>query len=84
MKRKTTVIIYLLCLLPMAGGAQSSSKQPTKKDTTMLQQREVERYDFEATRNGTDAVIIEQNGWRIEKGSVWEDGALYNEYAPAK
>ena len=50
----------------------------------MLQQREVERYDFEATRNGTDAVIIEQNGWRIEKGSVWEDGALYNEYAPAK
>ncbi|WP_314863719.1 hypothetical protein [Porphyromonas endodontalis] len=26
----------------------------------MLQQREVERYDFEATRNGTDAVIIEQ------------------------
>jgi len=68
----------------MAGGAQSSSKQPTKKDTTMLQQREVERYDFEATRNGTDAVIIEQNGWRIEKGSVWEDGALYNEYAPAK
>ena len=50
----------------------------------MLQQGEVERYDFEATRNGTDAVIIEQNGWRIEKGSVWEDGALYNEYAPAK
>ena len=50
----------------------------------MLQQREVERYDFEATKNGTIDVITEQDGWRIEKGSVWEDGALYDEYAPAK
>ena len=68
----------------MAGCAQSSSKQPTKKDTIMLQQGEVERYDFEATKNGTIDVITEQDGWRIEKGSVWEDGALYDEYAPAK
>ena len=50
----------------------------------MLQQREVERYDFEATKNGTIDVVTEEDGWRIEKGSVWEDGALYDEYAPAK
>ncbi|WP_314863712.1 hypothetical protein [Porphyromonas endodontalis] len=50
----------------------------------MLQQREVERYDFEATKNGTIDVIAEEDGWRIEKGSVWEDGFLYDEYAPAK
>ena len=51
----------------------------------MLQQREVERYDFEATKNGTDAVIVEQDGWKIEKGSILEKyGATYNEYAPAK
>ncbi|KGN69792.1 hypothetical protein HR09_03690 [Porphyromonas gulae] len=31
MKRKTTVIIYLLCLFPMLGCAQSLSKQPIKK-----------------------------------------------------
>ena len=50
----------------------------------MLQQREVERYDFEATRNGTDAVIVEQDGWLIEKSHMWESGPFYNEYAPAK
>ena len=51
----------------------------------MLQQGEVERYDFEATKNGTDAVIVEQDGWKIEKGSILEKyGATYNEYAPAK
>ena len=51
----------------------------------MLQQREVERYDFEATKNGTEAVIVEQDGWKIEKGSILEKyGATYNEYAPAK
>ena len=69
----------------MVGCAQTFGKQPTKKDTTMLQQREVERYDFEATKNGTDAVIVEQDGWKIEKGSILEKyGATYNEYAPAK
>ncbi|SUB67799.1 Uncharacterised protein [Porphyromonas endodontalis] len=68
----------------MAGCAQYSSKQPTKKDTTMLQQREVERYDFEATKNGTDAAIVEQDGWLIEKSSMWPSGPFYNEYAPAK
>ena len=36
----------------------------------MLQQREVERYDFEATKNGTEAVIVEQDGWLIEKSSM--------------
>ena len=51
----------------------------------MLQQREVERYDFEATKNGTEAVIVEQDGWKIKKGSILEKyGATYNEYAPAK
>ena len=51
----------------------------------MLQQREVERYDFEATKNGTVAVVIKQDGWKIEKGSILEKyGATYNEYAPAK
>ena len=84
MKRKTTAIIYLLCFLPMAGCAQCSSKQPTKKDTTMLQQREVERYDFEATKNGTEAAIVEQDGWILEKSSMWPSGPFYNEYAPAK
>ena len=51
----------------------------------MLQQKEVERYDFEATKNGTVAVVIKQDGWKIEKGSILEKyGATYNEYAPAK
>lgn len=51
----------------------------------MQQSKEVERYDFEATQNGTKAVTIEQDGWIIEKGSMWEElGAFYNEYAPAK
>ena len=51
----------------------------------MQQSREVERYDFEATKNGTEAVVIEQDGWIIEKGSMWEElGAFYDEYAPAK
>ncbi|WP_424773093.1 hypothetical protein [Porphyromonas endodontalis] len=50
----------------------------------MLQQGEVERYDFEATKNGTDAVIVEQDGWLIEKSHMWESGPFYNEYAPAK
>lgn len=51
-----------------------------------MQQKEmVETYDFEATQNGTKAVTIEQDGWIIEKGSMWEElGAFYNEYAPAK
>ena len=68
----------------MAGGAQSIGKQPTKKDTTMLQQREVERYDFEATKNGTIDVITEQDGWILEKSSMWPSGPFYDEYAPAK
>ena len=68
--KRTTLIIFLLFFVPMAGCAQFSSKQPTKKDTTMLQQREVERYDFEATKNGTEAVIVEQDGWLIEKSSM--------------
>ena len=50
----------------------------------MQQSREVERYDFEATKNGTIDVITEQDGWIVEKSSMWSDGALYNEYAPAK
>ena len=50
----------------------------------MLQQREVEQYDFEATKNGTDAVIVEQDGWLIEKSSMWPSGPFYDEYAPAK
>ena len=83
--KRTTLIIFLLCFLPVVGCAQTIGKQPTKKDTIMLQQREVERYDFEATKNGTDAVIVEQDGWKIEKGSILEKyGATYNEYAPAK
>ena len=84
MKRKITTIVYLLCLLPMVGYAQFSSKQQAEKDTIMLQQREVERYDFETTKNGTDAVIVEQDGWLIEKSHMWESGPFYNEYAPAK
>ena len=50
----------------------------------MLQQGEVERYDFEATRNGTDAVIVEQDGWILQKSSMWPSGPFYDEYAPAK
>ena len=82
--KSTTLIIFLLCFVPIVGCAQTIGEQRAKKDTTMLQQREVEQYDFEATKNGTIDVITEQDGWRIEKGSVWEDGALYDEYAPAK
>ena len=83
--KRTTLIIFLLFFVSMAGGTQIIAAQPIKRDTTMLQQREVERYDFEATKNGTDAVIVEQDGWKIEKGSILEKyGATYNEYAPAK
>ncbi|WP_368656466.1 hypothetical protein [Porphyromonas macacae] len=60
------------------------SKQPIKKDTIMQQSREVERYDFEATKNGTIDVITEQDGWIIEKSSMYSSGPLYDEYAPAK
>ncbi|WP_080734123.1 hypothetical protein [Porphyromonas gulae] len=84
MKRKTTAIIYLLCLFPMLGCAQSLSKQQTKKDTVMQQSKEIERYDFESTQNGTKAVTTEQNGWIIEKSSMHSSGPIYNEYAPAK
>ena len=68
----------------MVGCAQYSNKQQAKKDTTMLQQREVERYDFEATKNGTIDVITEQDGWILEKSSMWPSGPFYDEYAPAK
>ena len=84
MKRKTTAIIYLMCLFPMLGCAQSLSKQQTKKDTVMQQSKEIERYDFESTQNGTKAVTTEQNGWIIEKSSMHSSGPIYNEYAPAK
>ena len=50
----------------------------------MLQQREVERYDFEATKNGTIDVITEQDGWILEKTSMCPSGPFYDEYAPAK
>ena len=50
----------------------------------MLQQGEVERYDFEATKNGTIDVITEQDGWILQKSSMWPSGPFYNEYAPAK
>ena len=82
--KRTTLIIFLLCFVPMAGGTQIIAAQPIKRDTTMLQQREVDRYDFEATRNGTDAVIVEQDGWILEKSSMWPSDPFYNEYAPAK
>ena len=49
----------------------------------MLQQREVERYDFEVTKNGTIDVITEQDGWILEKSSMWPSGPFYDEYAPA-
>ena len=82
--KRTTLIIFLLFFVSMAGGTQIIAAQPIKRDTTMLQQREVDRYDFEATRNGTDAVIVEQDGWILEKSSMWPSGPFYNEYAPAK
>lgn len=82
--KRITIIFLLLCLLQTAGCAQPMSKQPVKKDTIMQQSREVERYDFEATKNGTEAVVIEQDGWIIEKSSMWPSGPFYNEYAPAK
>ena len=82
--KRTTLIIFLLFFVPVVGCAQPLSKQLIKRDTTMLQQREVERYDFEATKNGTDAAIVEQDGWLIEKSSMWPSGPFYNEYAPAK
>ncbi len=50
----------------------------------MQQSREVERYDFEATKNGTIDVITEQDGWIIEKSSMSSSGPIYDEYAPAK
>ena len=82
--KRTTLIIFLLCFLPIVGCAQPLSEQLIKRDTTMLQQREVERYDFEATKNGTDAVIVEQDGWILQKSSMWPSGPFYDEYAPAK
>ncbi|SUB89887.1 Uncharacterised protein [Porphyromonas macacae] len=82
--KRITIVFLLLCLLQTAGCAQPMSKQPVKKDTIMQQSREVERYDFEATKNGTEAVVIEQDGWIIEKSSMWPSGPFYNEYAPAK
>ena len=81
---RTTLITFLLCFVPVVSYAQPLSKQLIKRDTTMLQQREVEQYDFEATKNGTDAVIVEQDGWLIEKSSMWPSGPFYDEYAPAK
>ena len=50
----------------------------------MQQKGKIETYDFEATKNGTEAVIIEQDGWIIEKGRIRQRGATYNEYAPAR
>ncbi|WP_373729156.1 hypothetical protein [Bacteroides heparinolyticus] len=50
----------------------------------MLPQREVEKYDFVSTENGKTAAIVEKDGRLIIKGKMWSDGALYNEYAPAK
>ena len=82
--KRMTLIIFLLCFVPIVGCAQPLSEQLIKRDTTMLQQREVERYDFEATKNGTEAAIVEQDGWLIEKSSMWPSGPFYNEYAPAK
>ena len=82
--KRTTLITFLLCFVPIVGYAQTIGEQRAKKDTTMLQQREVERYDFEATKNGTIDVITEQDGWILEKSSMWPSGPFYNEYAPAK
>ena len=82
--KSTTLIIFLLCFVPIVGYAQTIGEQRAKKDTTMLQQREVERYDFEATKNGTIDVITEQDGWILEKSSMWPSGPFYDEYAPAK
>ena len=82
--KSTTLIIFLLCFIPIVGYAQTIGEQRAKKDTTMLQQREVERYDFEATKNGTIDVITEQDGWILEKSLMWPSGPFYDEYAPAK
>ena len=82
--KSTTLIIFLLCFVPIVGCAQTIGEQRAKKDTTMLQQREVEQYDFEATKNGTIDVITEQDGWILEKSSMWPSGPFYDEYAPAK
>ena len=82
--KRITIITLLLYLLQMAGCAQTISKQQTKKDTVMQQSKEIERYDFESTQNGTKAVTTEQNGWIIEKSSMHSSGPIYNEYAPAK
>ncbi|KGN76262.1 hypothetical protein HQ40_03855 [Porphyromonas gulae] len=60
--KRITIITLLLYLLQMAGCAQTISKQQTKKDTVMQQSKEIERYDFESTQNGTKAVTTEQNG----------------------
>ncbi len=79
-----TITTLLLCLLQTVGHAQSISQHSMKKDTILQQSEEIERYDFEATKNGTEAIVIEQNGWIIEKSSIWESGTFYNEYAPAK
>ena len=82
--KRTTLITFLLCFVPVVGCAQPLSKQLIKRDTTMLQQREVERYDFEATKNGTIDVITEQDGWILEKTHMLASGPFYDEYAPAK
>ncbi|WP_373729155.1 hypothetical protein [Bacteroides heparinolyticus] len=83
MKRMT--LILWICTLQTAGWGQSVIQQHTLKDTVMLPQREVEKCDFEATKNGTVASITEQDGWIIEKGRIRNEfGAIYNEYAPAK
>ena len=82
--KRTTLIIFLLFFVPVVGCAQPLSKQLIKRDTTMLQQGEVERYDFEATKNGTIDVITEQDGWILEKTHMLASGPFYDEYAPAK
>ena len=82
--KRTTLIISLLCFAPMAGGTQIIAAQPIKRDTTMLQQGEVEKYDsVSAQRYGIGEVGFLKKDWLITLSKLDDRGAWSAEYSPA-
>ena len=82
--KRTTLIIFLLCFLPAVGCAQPLSKQLIKRDTIMLQQREVEKYDsVSAQRYGIGEVGFLKKDWLITLSKLDDRGAWSAEYSPA-
>ena len=82
--KRTTLIIFLLFFVPVVGCAQPLSKQLIKRDTTMLQQREVEKYDsVSAQRYGIGEVGFLKKDWLITLSKLDDRGAWSAEYSPA-